>query len=651
VSPDTLAQPARQPTDASGDTSPEAAFDRERIDLWCERAILGLVLAILIFSPLATGAVRPQDFLVVQWLTLATLAVWAVRFCVNPKHRLLWPPICWPVLLFMAYAVGRYATADIEYVARQETIKLLLYGFLFFAVLNNLHRQETTGVVASVLIFLGMAIAFYALVQFLTESNKVWHFVRPGGYAKRGSGTFICPNNMAGYLEMLLPLAMAYTLTGRFTYLRKVFIGYAALMIFTGITVSISRGGWVAAGLSLLVLFVFFVRQRDYRFQAIGLLAAFTVIATVLLSRADLRPSQQDKLTAEIIVDDVRGLIWAPAVQMWQDHPWWGVGPAHFDHRFRAYRPASSYIQARPDRVHNDYLNTLVDWGVVGGLLVLAALACFFWGVVRSWKFVLRAQNDLTAKRSNRTSFVLGGVLGLVAILVHSFFDFNMHIPANAILAVVLLALVAGHFRFATEKYWFTVRWPLKVPVLIILLAGLGYLGHETWQRTREIGWLVRAERLPEYSDARIAALEEAYAIDNRNFETAYDIGERLRLKSWNGEEGYETIARGAMDWFRRSMALNPHDPYPSMRLGMCLHWLRRHDQAAPYFRRAIELDPNSYYTRAHMGWHYAQLGQWDKVKDWMWRSLELDGGARNTIAWSYYLIALQKLAEKPVSK
>jgi O-antigen ligase len=627
------------------------AASPEQVDLWCERGIFGLIIAILVFSPLATGAVRPQDFLVVEWLAVATLVVWTIRFLVNPKHRLLWPPMCWPVLLFMGYAVARYATADIGYVARQETIKVLVYGFLFFAVLNNLHRQETTGVAAGILIFIGMAIAFYALIQFLTESNKVWHFVRPENYLKRGSGTFICPNNMAGYLEMLLPVGVAYTLTGRFTYLRKVFIGYATLMIFTGITVSLSRGGWLATGLSSVVLFVFFVRQRDYRFQALGMLAAWAVIATVLLSQADLTPAQEKRLTTDTAADDVRGLIWAPAAQMWQEHKWWGVGPAHFDHRFRAYRPASTYLQARPDRVHNDYLNTLVDWGMVGAGLVAAAWGCFFWGVIRSWKFVQRAQSDLAAKRSNRTSFVLGGVLGLVAILIHSFFDFNMHIPANAILAVTLLALVAGHFRFGTELYWFTLRSPWRLLVMMVLLAGVGYLGHQSWKLTQEMRWLVRAEALPHYSDGRIAALEQAFAAEGRNFETAYNIGEQLRLKGWNGGDGYEKITRRAMDWFERSIELNPHDPYGWMRYGMCLHWLRRHDEARRYFQRALEVDPNSYYTRAHMGWHYAQTGEWEKVREWMIRSLELNGDPQNTIAWSYLVMAEAKLAERPVSK
>src|SRR6266567_7788040 len=142
-------------------------MDRERLDGWCERGVLGLVLAILVYSPLALGSVDLPQFVVVEWLTVALLLVWGCRFWLNPKHRLLWPPVCWAVLLFMLYAVGRYRTADIEYVARQEMIKVLVYGFIFLAVLHNLHKQETTQVVGTVVIILGMLISLYALYQFL----------------------------------------------------------------------------------------------------------------------------------------------------------------------------------------------------------------------------------------------------------------------------------------------------------------------------------------------------------------------------------------------------------------------------------------------------------------------------------------------------
>src|SRR5512137_1785220 len=203
-----------------------ARMDRAALDRWCERGMLALVLAILVFGPLATGAVRTLEFLVLQGLTLGVLLLWALRFWLKPQPRLLWPPICWAALAFAGYAIARYLTAEIEYVARQELIRVLVYVSLFFAILNNLHRQESTQIITLTLIGLGMAISAYAAYQFLTDSNHVWHFITP--YKGRGTGTYISPNNLAGFLEMLLPLGLAYTLTSRLKPLPKVLTGYAA---------------------------------------------------------------------------------------------------------------------------------------------------------------------------------------------------------------------------------------------------------------------------------------------------------------------------------------------------------------------------------------------------------------------------------------
>ena len=161
-------RPARVPA--------QGLMNREALDRWCERGILALVLAILVFGPLAMGAVRPLPFLIIQGLTLGVMLLWGARFWLNPRPQLLWPPICWAVVAFTVYAIVRYLTADIEYVARQELIRILVYAFLFFAILNNLHRQESTQIISCTLVFLAMAISFYAIYQFLTHSNWVWHF-------------------------------------------------------------------------------------------------------------------------------------------------------------------------------------------------------------------------------------------------------------------------------------------------------------------------------------------------------------------------------------------------------------------------------------------------------------------------------------------
>jgi hypothetical protein len=48
--------------------------------------------------------------------------------------------------------------------------------------------------------------------------------------------------------------------------------------------------------------------------------------------------------------------------------------------------------------------------------------------------------------------FTLGAMTGIVAILVHSFVDFNLHIPANAVLFTVLAAIVVGGPRAVDKK-------------------------------------------------------------------------------------------------------------------------------------------------------------------------------------------------------
>ena len=216
------------------------------------------------------GAVDAWAFLVVQGLTITVMLVWALRLWVSPNPQLLWPPVCWVVLAFTVYAIGRYFTADIEYVARLETIQVLVFAFLFFAIVNNLYRREFRQIISFTLIFLAVGISGYAVYQFLTHSNQVWNFILP--YQGRASGTYISPNNLAGFLEMLLPLAIAYTLVGRVKPLVRVLLIYATVIMVAGMAVTFSRGGWVAVAVGLLSLLGILACHRNHRLPALLLL-------------------------------------------------------------------------------------------------------------------------------------------------------------------------------------------------------------------------------------------------------------------------------------------------------------------------------------------------------------------------------------------
>jgi O-antigen ligase len=531
------------------------------------------------------------------------------------------------VLAFAALAIGRYLTADIEYVARLEMIQVLMYAFLFFAIVNNLYRQESVQITSFTLIFLAMGISCFAVFQFLTRSNQVWDYVSP--YPGRASGTYISPNNFAGFLEMLLPLAMACVLVGRMKPVVRILLGYSALVMLVGMAVTFSRGGWVAVVVALLVILGTLIFHRNHRLPAFLLLAVLAVGGTVFVTnylsqtlsymrRVD--SDLQDK--PENVLNFRRGM-WTAAEQMWRDHFWWGVGPAHYDYRFREYRPES--IQMSPDRAHNDYLNLLADWGATGGIIVLAGLVTFGAGWRKTWKYVRPAENDFSRGLSNRFAFFLGASAGLFALAIHSVLDFNLHIPANAILGVTLLALLSSNLRFATERHWLGARLPVKMPVTLALVAGVAYLSCQGWRRGHEAVWLARADQSPVYSPAQAANLKKAFDVEPMNFETAYKIGECFRTQSFDGGQNYEDLAKTAMPWYVRGMELNPHDGYNYLRYGMCLDWLDKHDEAGLYFNRADALDPNGYYTAANVGWHYVQVGNYAAARTWLERSLRLD--------------------------
>ena len=619
-------------------------MNREVWDRWCERGILALVLAILVFGPLAIGATRPVPFLIIQGLTLGVMLLWGARFWLNPRPQLLWPPICWAAVAFVAYAVARYLNADIEYIARQELIRILVYACLFFAILNNLHRKESTQIVSCTLVFLAMAISGYAIFQFITHSKRVWYF--PVNHALGASGTYISRNHLGGFLEMLLPLGLAYTLTSRLKPVSKVVLGYASLVILAGIAVTVSRGTYVSTALALLLFFGVLLFHRTYRLPALVLLVVVVGAGAYYLPRSFPVQARVGRMLAGDgrIEGDCRTLLWRSAIRIWQENPWWGVGPAHYDYRFRQFRPPE--IQLRPGWVHNDYLNTLVEWGVVGTALVASAWVLLGLGVLKTWPCVRGKLKDLGNERnSSKFAFVLGASLGLAAILTHSVVDFNMHIPANAILAITLMALLSSHLRFTSEKYWVTVPNWGKVLASLVLVAAVACLGQQGWRRGRENVWLDRAAGAPSLSAAQTGYLKHAFTADPLNPETAYAIGEAYRVQSSEGGENYRELAEQAMEWLQRSIKLNQWGGDAYMRYGWCLDWLDRTAESPPSFDRAAQLDPNGYSMASNIGLHYIQSGDFAAARTWFERSLRLEG-QDNYIARNFLQVAQSRLQE-----
>jgi O-antigen ligase len=626
-------------------------FTRRNLDWWCERGILSLVLAALVFAPLAFGAVYAWSFLVVQALVIGVLVLWVGRLWGGHKPKLLWPPLAWAVAAFVLYAVARYLTADIEYVARLELIRILLYAFLFLAVVNNLHGQDAAETISYTLTAVAALASSYAVAQFLNHSNQVWNLISP--YPGRASGTYICPNHFAGLLELVLPLPLAFLLAGRVSVVTRIVLAYAALTIAAGLAVTFSRGGWVAAAAGIFMLLGFLLCHRNHRGRAVlvlvlvlaggGLAATHYLSSSVGYMRRVASPDAEGP--GVTMSADERLQMWGPAVQMWRDNFWGGTGPGHYDYRFREYRP--ELIQVRPDHAHNDYLELFADWGMAGGVIVFGGVGIFIFGLVKTWPHVRREENDFGTGMSSRYAFYLGAVSGLFALAVHSLVDFNLHIPANALAGVTVLALVASNLRFATERHWLRARLPLRLTLTGVLGVAVVYLGMQEWRRGGETYWQAQAEKLPNFSTERAAALQKALACEPQNFQTAYDIGECFRTQSLDGGSDYAALAQSALGFYAQGIRLNPHDAYSPLRSGMCLDWLGRHTDAEKFYNAAEVRDPNGNYVVANIGWHFVQTGDYAAARQWFTRAIKL-ANSQNDMAKNYlYEICEPKLIEK----
>ena len=168
------------------------------------------MVGLLMFGPLALGGTHANFFAVMAGLGVMALLLWLVRLWAAPAPKLFWPPLAWAVAAFLLYAVLRYHAATVEYTARGELLRVALYAVVFFVVANNLNRSHSANWVVGAMLAVAAFAAMYGIYQALTKSSLVWNFVRWEGYLGRGSGTYICPNHLAGWLELTLQIGRAH---------------------------------------------------------------------------------------------------------------------------------------------------------------------------------------------------------------------------------------------------------------------------------------------------------------------------------------------------------------------------------------------------------------------------------------------------------
>jgi len=248
------------------------------------------------------------------------------------------------------------------------------------------------------------------------------------------TSTFGNYNHLAGYMEMAIPLILGLFLTG-FRGVKLFVMIYLTLLMLAALVLSLSRGGWIGSliGLAFMALALVTNRYFERKKLVAALAGGFLVVALVVLVSTPvverIRTFEQRGETPNL---RARVIVWGGAVEMIQDHPLLGTGPGTFATVFTQYQPpgfASRYFMA-----HNDYLHLASEAG-------LPIMVILVWMIIALYRRGFRKLKNPSRLVRGTT---LGAMSGITAILFHSVVDFNLHIPANALLFTVLAAIVVA---------------------------------------------------------------------------------------------------------------------------------------------------------------------------------------------------------------
>ncbi|MDP2226284.1 MAG: O-antigen ligase family protein [Moraxellaceae bacterium] len=339
--------------------------------------------------------------------------------------------------------------------------KSILYTLVLFITLQLVNTRPRLQVFAHVIVISGVLQAVYAVITLLGGPQfDILTIKGMSSYKGDATGTFINRNHLAGYLEMTLAVGTGLLIASlelgeggkswreRIRRLLQAMLGgKARLRLFLVIMVialvmTHSRMGNAAFFASMgicavigLMLFRQNSRSMVILFSSMIIIDVFIVSTWFGLERLVQRIEGTEIATEERTDVNATALPWV------QENWLTGSGAGSFSSQFPAYRTAD--ISGFFDFAHNDYLQILGEYGVIGG--------SFFAAIV-----LLCLYSAIQAQRERRNSLQRGmafaAMMGIMSLLIHSTVDFNLHIPANAMLFTILcsIALIARHLN--TEK-------------------------------------------------------------------------------------------------------------------------------------------------------------------------------------------------------
>lgn len=575
-----------------------------------------LLAANLVWTTLCLGGYRPETMALSWPLTGAALAVqlgFAAWHGQRPHPAGLW------LLPFLAYAAFNVAAVSpVAWLGWRDWLGWAQMIAVFWLMINGLTRKGPRALVLGALVALaGLAVLLAAYQRFVIPDWLPMGRTQADQFIGRASGPFGIPNSLAAFLLLLIPPMLTLAWLRGTSAVERVFWGYLAAVFLLGLGLTISRGAWLSLSLALIA-WPLCARNLNWSMRftlAATALAAALLIGLMLYSSVPRVKQRIDAMIADV-GERSRPILWQASWELFTDAPVLGTGGGSYNTLFERHRPEG--FRDEPQWAHNDYLNTLSDYGLSGFLLFFGTASVVVVLAVRKQTLQPAVENRaLVGWEAVEVTNALG--VGLGAFMLSLFVDFHFKIPALA----MIVAVIAGEW---VQRCWalpnhepagIKLQFGQLAASLGVALFALGvalpiyraeaarYAGRQAIDRlAQNPGATQNAQR--ETLTFAAVAFSEALALDSGNAQAWADRAYVTELWAHLNPVRMNDLGKDAEAAAKEALDRSLDVPEFWIRRGVALDMQGRWIEAGGAFVKALELAPvNStvwYYQAYHLG-------------------------------------------------
>ncbi|HLZ50806.1 MAG TPA: O-antigen ligase family protein [Candidatus Acidoferrum sp.] len=401
------------------------------------------ICALIVFGVASHGAVEDWARAVLETGAGLLFLAWAVRVYFKQEQQLIVLPLVLPLVVLLLIVTGQlvFHTTASSFSTRTELQLLVSYVLIVFLT-GQAYRtlEDWRGFVWFGMSF-GFLVALFGILQHLTFNGKLYWFreMRFGGIP---FGPYVNRNHFAGFAELVIPLSLIPLVLGRVRRERWFLVSLFAVVPIGALFLSASRGGIVSFSVEVGALVLWLILRRTARKHLLSggavLLLAFLMVSWLGVQQLVERFSTLQSLE---VTAGKRASMRSDTWRIFEAHPWIGTGLGTLQIVFPAYE--TLYDGKIVNHTHNDYLEGLAETGIAGGLCCV-----WFLGVLLFHSLQRLSQPN----GAFASTLQLSGFIACLGFLTHSLVDFNLHIPANALLFFLMATLATSEIRQPTPR-------------------------------------------------------------------------------------------------------------------------------------------------------------------------------------------------------